>query len=315
MKWLAQAPSNIALIKYMGKKDPEKNIPTHASFSYTLPMLTSTVELESVSAHKDFWEPLYTPAALPFALSEAAQIRFLDHLQFLKQYFGFSGTFIVRSCNNFPHSVGIASSASSFAALTRCASRAISALTGSPEPSTETLASLSRQGSGSSCRSFFSPWALWREETVEAIDLPYSELLHSVIIITHAEKAISSSEAHARVLTSPGYQGRAERAEQNLHQLLNALQNKDWAQAYEVTWKEFWDLHQLFETADLPFSYMNDTCKTVLYQLQKLWKQEGDGPLVTMDAGSSIHLLYRLDQAESALKFKQEFLQANYDVL
>ena len=49
--------------------------------------------------------------------------------------------------------------------------------------------------------------------------------------------------------------------------------------------------------------------------LQTLWEKEGDGPLITMDAGPNIHLLYRLDQADMAFKFKQDHLLGNYDVL
>ena len=49
--------------------------------------------------------------------------------------------------------------------------------------------------------------------------------------------------------------------------------------------------------------------------LQELWEQEGDGPIVTMDAGPNIHLLYRPEQQELALKFRQYKLLGNYDVI
>ncbi len=52
MQWFAQAPANIALIKYMGKKDNEKNIPDNPSLSYTLNNLLSSVVLESHSGKK-----------------------------------------------------------------------------------------------------------------------------------------------------------------------------------------------------------------------------------------------------------------------
>lgn len=48
---------------------------------------------------------------------------------------------------------------------------------------------------------FFSPWALWQDETVKAIDLPYTQLHHEVIVISHLEKHVPSSEAHRRVKT------------------------------------------------------------------------------------------------------------------
>jgi diphosphomevalonate decarboxylase len=87
MQWFAQAPANIALIKYMGKKDSEHNIPTNPSLSYTLNNLLSSVVVETHSAKKDFWEPLDTPGAPPFALSSQGQERFLRHLARIKDYF------------------------------------------------------------------------------------------------------------------------------------------------------------------------------------------------------------------------------------
>ena len=315
MQWLAQAPSNIALIKYMGKKDSENNTPINPSLSYTLNNLLSSVMLEKHSGKKDFWEPLDIPGALPFVLSNAAQERFLQHLSRLKTRANYSGGFIVRSSNNFPHSSGLASSASSFAALTRCAVLALSELTQTPVPSIETQAQLSRLGSGSSCRSFFSPWALWSGDTVKAIELPYKQLIHQVIVISHAEKKVSSSEAHQRITTSDLYTTRSQRAEQNLKVLLNAFEKLDWKGAYQICWREFQDMHMLFSSCKTPFSYMTDQTKEVLIALQELWEREGDGPIVTMDAGPNIHILYRLDQTEIARKFKQDYLIGNYDVL
>ncbi len=263
----------------------------------------------------DIWEPLSIPGAEPFALSTAAQERFLRHLGMLKTYFNYSGAFIVRSSNNFPHSSGLASSASSFAALTKCAVLALSELTNAPLPAVEIQAALSRQGSGSSCRSFFSPWALWDGDTVKAVELPYNHLIHEVIIISKAEKAVSSSAAHQRIITSPHYATRSDRARQNLTQLLDALTRQNWEAAYDICWREFQDMHHLFATCDQPFSYITDRCNTALDTVRDLWHRNGDGPIITMDAGPNIHLLYRTDQAEMALQFKKDYLTGNYDLL
>lgn len=316
MQWFAQAPSNIALIKYMGKKDSDINIPINPSLSFTLNDLLSSVMLEQHAGTKDYWEPLDIPGGINnFSLSPKAQARFLGHFSVLKESFKYSGSFIVRSTNNFPHSSGLASSASSFAALTKCAVTALSELTNTPLPPVEIQAQLSRLGSGSSCRSFFSPWALWDETTVTAPNIPYQQLLHQVIMISHAEKAVSSSEAHQRICTSSAYATRVTRAKYNLKTLLEALDTRDWSSAYQICWREFHDLHELFSTCAEPFSYMTDQTHVVLNELQNLWHREGDGPLVTMDAGPNIHLLYRSDQAEMANSFKQKYLVGNYDVL
>lgn len=315
MQWFAQAPANIALIKYMGKKNYEKNIPDNPSLSYTLDNLLTNVLLEQAPGNKDYWEPLPIPGAPTFNLSFAAQERFLRHLTNLKVHFNYTGAFVVRSSNNFPHSSGLASSASSFAALTKCAVIALCELTQTPLPSIEEQANLSRLGSGSSCRSFFSPWALWDDETVTPVELSYQQLIHQVILINQDEKDVSSSAAHLRILTSPFYAARCERAHHNLKLLLDAFAAKNWSAAYQVCWQEFQDMHHLFSTCAQPFSYISANSQAVLTLLQDMWQREGDGPIVTMDAGPNIHLLYRMDQAELAQKFRVDYLLGNYDVL
>ncbi len=314
MQWFGQAPANIALIKYMGKKDTGTNVPINASLSYTLDKLATNVAIEAHPGRRDHWEPLDIPGTHPFELSKDAQARYLAHLDFLKQQFGYDGHFVVRSSNNFPLSCGLASSASSFAALTKCAVRALTDLTKGKEFSDLEMAKLSQHGSGSSVRSFFKPWCLWREESIETVDFPYENLLHQVIIISHEKKAISSSKAHQLVKTSNLYSGRAKRAEENLRLLTNALNNKDWFESYRIAFREFTDMHQLFATCDKKFVYMTEECNELLFNLQKLWEDKGDGPIITMDAGPNIHLLYRQDQADIANAFKQDYLQGNYDI-
>ena len=316
MYWLAHAPSNIALIKYMGKKDEEGNIPDNPSLSYTLNDLISTVRLEKISSKKDIWEPLIVPGAIAeFLLSAEAQKRFTRHLARMKDFFEYESGFLIQSCNNFPMSSGMASSASSFAALTRCATIALSELTQKPMPSVDEQAQLSRLGSGSSCRSFYSPWALWTENEVKAVDLPYQELIHQGVVISNKKKEVSSREAHRRVKSSPFYAVRSQSAEENLKLLLDALRIKDWAAAYHICWREFQEMHRLFSTCEQPFSYMTEKSLDLLHILEDFWEKKGDGPIVTMDAGPNIHLLYRSDQTEIALEFKRNYLVGNYDVV
>ena len=315
MQWFAKAPANIALIKYMGKTDTNLNLPGNPSLSYTLENLTSSVMIETQPGKKDFWEPLQIPGGLAFSLSKVAQERYLQHVIRLKDWFGYTGAFLVRSTNNFPHGNGLASSASSFAALTLCVIRALSELTQRPMPSMETQAQLSRLGSGSSCRSFFAPWALWQDDRVEAIDLPYKKLLHQVVLISHGEKLVPSSEAHERVKTSKDYETRSSRASRNLEELLDALRQESWQRAHNICWREFMDMHALFKSSTPAFTYITAETQTILDKLQDLWNRSGDGPLVTMDAGPNIHMLYRLDQTELAQQFHTDHLLGNYDVL
>lgn len=313
--WFAQAPSNIALIKYMGKMDESLNIPANPSLSYTLNHLLSFVKLEVYPSAQDLWEPLIIPGFEVFQLAERGQKRYLAHLQRLKEEFNFSGHFLVRSANNFPQGTGLASSASSFAALTKCACLALSELSNQALPEIETQAKWSRLGSGSSCRSFFSPWAIWDHETVTTIEIPYQDLIHHVVLVSSEEKSISSRAAHLQIHTSPNYQHRPARAKKRLENLLHAFRNQAWQQAYEICWEEFMDMHELFHTAEPAFSYMTDRTKEILQALQVFWKTHQDGPIITMDAGPNVHLLFRPDQKAMATHILHEYLVNQFNFL
>ena len=311
-KWTATAPSNIALIKYMGKTALSGNRPTNSSLSYTLSHLRSLVELEATTEAADRWEPLtrFEGITYPeFAVSAKGMARFLAHLARIKNHYAYQGSFVVRSVNDFPSDCGLASSASSFAALTMAAVKAIAELSGRSVSVSE-AADLSRQGSGSSCRSFFSPWSLWSPEGVSGLpELGYGDLIHQAVVVNDRVKAVSSSDAHIRVASSALFHGRPERADQRARELVAALKSRDWAAAFEMTWAEFWDMHALFETSKPSFGYMTAGSLEVLnFVRAQTWERVGDGPLVTMDAGPNIHLLYRRDDA--GLGFAREVAQA-----
>lgn len=317
--WRAEAPANIALIKYMGKTDVTGNRPTNSSFSYTLDHLKSYVELELAPAGKDdSWESMSGSHFVH--LSEKGQARFLKHLKILKDAFEYSGGFVVRSGNGFPSDCGLASSASSFAALTKVACEALPQLMDKKEISISDVTDFSRQGSGSSCRSFYSPWAIWNAEGVKPIELPYLNLVHQVVVVDDKVKLVSSSDAHKRVTGSMLFKGRVERAEQRLRDLLSAMKAERWAEAYEITWAEFWDMHALFETSRPSFGYMNADSLNVLRHVQReMWQKNNDGPLVTMDAGPNVHLLYRPEQIDLAKEFQKAYgskykVISSYDV-
>jgi diphosphomevalonate decarboxylase len=236
-------------------------------------------------------------------MSEASVSRFLKHFQFLKTHFGVTQCFRVESANNFPSDCGLASSASSFAALTKAAFEAFAKMGNQKvlDSSIIEMADLSRQGSGSSCRSFFGPWSLWFQEGVRPLEFPMRNLMHQVIVVESGVKSVSSSEAHRRVCSSPLFVGRPERAERRLANLLELFrlgveEPSRWRSAFEIVWDEFWDMHALFETSEKPFSYMTEKTHLVLKYLEEIWATRGDGPWVTMDAGANIHILYRADQ-------------------
>lgn len=302
--WEASAPSNIALVKYMGKK-PGGNWATNSSLSWTLDHLRTFVQLEP--ANKDSWQP--HPAWPGVVMSQVGYEKYLAHLQRIKSYFSVDDLFFtIRSGNNFPSDCGIASSASSFAALTLAATQALVSLTGKARPSIETMADWSRQGSGSSCRSFFSGFVMWTERGVDSIESPLKNIFHQVIVVDGKKKSVSSSEAHQRVQTSLLMDGRTDRAQKRFDLLKTELikSQPDWTLLHEIVWADFWDMHALFETSMPSFGYMRSGSMEVLNQIRDLWSHQKDGPLVTMDAGANVHLLWREDQKSLAQEWEKQ---------
>lgn len=301
----ASAPSNIALIKYMGKTDTVNNKPTNSSLSWTLNNLRTYVRIKQNSdLNADQWHPFIRNDLRTIDLSETGQKKFLNFFSKLKVEFKLNGFFEIESANNFPSDCGLASSASSFAALTLAAHQYSGARYLPKE-----LAKLSQKGSGSSCRSFFSPWALWHEQGAEEIQLPLKELKHIVILCDETKKAVSSSQAHVQVLTSDLFKGRPERAADRLQKLIQSLRKPEqsWQQIFEICWNEFWDMHVLFHTSSPAFMYINAEGFLALSQILEMWHKNQDGPIVTMDAGSNIHLLFRTNQPDMYSKYLNHF--------
>lgn len=320
MTWAAEAPSNIALIKYMGKKVGEgRNYATNSSLSYTLDALRTRVEIEETHKAQDHWEPFPRDSTKPVSnhsnqwvspsLAESSVNRFLIHFKFLKQKLGVSGHYRISSANNFPSDCGLASSASSFAALTMATYEMAKSMSPDLDMDLSEVSELSRVGSGSSIRSFYGPWCLWSAEGASEVSINPNKLLHNVIVIEGSKKKVSSSEAHQRVPTSYIFQGRTERAEKRLQELQSSLIAGEWKLSYQITWEEFFDMHALFETSRPAFGYLTPKSFEVLRWIQNKWEQENDGPLVTMDAGPNIHLLFREDQRLLQDHYKKQLLE------
>ena len=309
----ASAPSNIALIKYMGKIDSQSNIPSNASLSFTLENLQTTVVIEKNNSKSDSWGPLTGSDFYNLQLSEKGVQKFLNHFARLKKEFAIEGHYDVKSANNFPSDAGLASSASSFAALTEATFLLKKSADSDFTKSKVELAALSRMGSGSSCRSFFTPWSIWDEKGAREIDIPIKNLIHKVFIYETSAKKVSSSEAHQRVVASPLFAkdssgfSRIERAESRLQNLLQAFTANNWRQAYEICWEEFWDMHELFHTCNPSFTYLTDEVCDVLKKMKKKWDSEGRGPLITLDAGPNIHCLFREEDLDIFSSWENEF--------
>ena len=300
-----KSPSNIAFIKYMGKGPSGE--PLNPSLSYTLDKFISGVKLLKSKDNKDFWSPLEARGFSPLSLNKKEQKRFLLFFSKLKKHFGLKGFYEIRSANNFPKSLGAASSASSFSALTlACYHRSLRE--GGKRHSFQKLSHISGEGSGSACRSFIKPWCLWGGGDVLRMSFPsLNRLEHDGVITSKRAKKVPSSKAHQLVAASPFFPGRKKKARRRLQKWIEAARHKDLKELYLITKAEFQEMHRLFETARPPFSYQNHLSRSLLEWTERFWRDHKTGPLVTMDAGSVVHFFW-LPKSEKRTLFKKMLL-------
>ena len=293
-------PSNIALIKYMGK-NPER-LPINASLSWTLPHLYSTLIFEPAQQ-----DDLITNVTL----KPGGKQHFLKHFQWLKKILNITQSFHIHSENNFPSGTGIASSASSYSALTQGAYLISQTLKTHPPLTTQSIAQLSAKGSGSSIRSFYSPYSIWTEEGAKAIGEHWPKLESCVAIIDPEHKKISSSEAHQRVMSCTDIHERVQRANARLDQLMMAFNNGDWASLYHICKDEFLDMHHLFHTCHQPFRYITPHSQSLIHYADGLNKK-GIKLIMTMDAGANVHFLYPTESISDIQALAHQFTECSW---
>lgn len=335
----ARAPSNIALIKYMGKKDGVMNLPENGSISMTLNSLCSVAEISLsgpansiafsdrvrwVSTRPQGFQEL--PLEVP-VLDDRGVFKLVRHAEKVvkaaREIFPRFGLqcaeitspdsremLVFRTANTFPQASGIASSASSFAAITlatalSCArdQSLFERIWSQDSVFREQWARISRQGSGSSCRSLNGPWVMWEDERVQVLPSQMPPMAHFVLLVSDQQKKVSSSEAHARVKTSPLWENRPERVAQRLIQMKQALSEGDVRTVARIAWEESWEMHSLFHTCSEPFSYWEPGSMKVLQALDP-WVNGTHRetpivtPIVTMDAGPNVHVIVDATQRE-----------------
>lgn len=320
---LARAPANIAFIKYMGKQEGLANFPANQNLSLTLNHFQTWVEmgLESNPFGSSFLEVRWDPL-LPQLLSQDSFV-FVPELNEdqKKRVGGFlqgieSGLhrllqgvglethpvtrFWIRSANTFPAGAGIASSASSFAAITLAFAGLLCVDPVRFEAELRKkgrlrsgLAQLSRQGSGSSCRSFGGPWVKWMGESID-FDLTHRlpPLVDFILLVDPSPKKISSSEAHRRVLTSPLWEGRCDRANRRVREFEEGLFRGDLTRLAQLAFIEAMEMHSLFHTSQPSFTYWQPKTVQILRWVSEQFESDPSfKPLVTLDAGSNVHVV------------------------
>ncbi len=299
MKIRASAPSNIALVKYMGKSDSSRNLPANPSLSMTLSDFRSTATVETSSSPSWEWVgDALSPKERDRALNHAATVEAKARKKFQELGIPLASAsgFLLSCTSDFPARAGVASSASSFAAMTLAVLGALDAEEvfrsryDREFPLRAWAASLSREGSGSSCRSFGGPFVHWEGEKIREIQGNLPPLVDLLLVIEDSAKEVSSSDAHRRCTASPLFEGRAERASLRSAEVERAIEAGDLVRIAEAAWADAWEMHSLFHTSLPPFTYFKPR---TLEALQWFSRFLGDPipPIVTLDAGPNLHVL------------------------
>lgn len=306
-------PSNIALIKYWGKYDNQ--IPANPSISYTLNHCKTNTTMEFL-ADESFSVQTFLAGNEEVKFAEKIEKYFRNIEQYLPWIL--KGKYIIRTENTFPHSSGIASSASGFGAIAKCLMSLDEMFSGklSEEESLKKASFLARLGSGSACRSLYNGLVVWGEcDEVEgssdlfAVKYPDSEI-HEVfkdfndwvLLIHEGQKSVSSTVGHGLMKTNPYAERRFQEARENFVPMKEILKAGDLKSFIKLVEHEALTLHAMMMMSDPAFILMKTGTLEVI---NKIWdfRRETELPLFfTLDAGANVHLLFPNDGSEEKIK-------------
>jgi len=300
-----QSPSNIALVKYWGKKPVQ--IPSNPSLSFTLRESNTETIVE------------YSPAvsnksSIHFFLDGKKQEHFEEKIElffnslypllpFLKQL-----DFVIHSRNTFPHSAGIASSASGMSALALCLCSIEKEHFGTLANDTDFFQKASyiaRLGSGSAARSLYGGLVSWGEingnaETSNLWGTPQTKAVHpeflsfhdTILIVDAGQKKVSSRIGHGLMKSNPYADARFKQAQVNMLDLLSAMKQGDMERFINITESEALTLHAMMMTSSPYFLLMKPNTLQIIDRITEYRKSTGVPVCFTLDAGPNIHLLY-----------------------
>ena len=297
MQGTAIAQPNIALIKYWGKRDVERNLPAVGSISITLRELFTRM-------HVEFDRSL---PADTLEVNGAADVKMLPRLAACLDRVAGPDRRCARiaSTCNFPIAAGLASSASAFAAVTLAAAKAAGS-----ELDVDTLATLAGRASGSAARSLFGGFVELQNlhddircrTIAQADDWPLSVV---VAITEKGPKAVGSTEAmEISRQTSPFYSSWVEQQVHDLDTARTAIATRDFEKLAAIAEHNCLKMHSIMWASRPPMVYWNAATMRCLQTVRQLQGQ-GIGVFFTIDAGPQVKavcLPEHVDSVEAALR-------------
>lgn len=314
------SPSNIALVKYWGKTEPQ--IPKNPSISFTLTNCSTKTTLKYRKKKKEsstfefavFFEGNRMPAFEPKI--KKFMERIVEYQPFLLAY-----DFEIHTENSFPHSSGIASSASGMSALALC----LMSLEQRIDPSIDVIqfnkkaSFLARLGSGSAARSIEGPLVVWglHEQITGSNDLygirypfkvhkVFMDYQDTVLLVDKGVKQVSSTLGHGLMENHPYSSARFDQAHAHLSQLIQVLETGDLDNFNRIVEKEALALHAMMMTSDPYFILMRPNTLEIIERIWRYRKETGSKLCFTLDAGANVHLLYPKKEKESVNRFLTE---------
>jgi diphosphomevalonate decarboxylase len=308
-----QSPSNLAIIKYWGKKGLQE--PVNPSVSFSLEASTTTTRVTISPREGGGFSFRLANKKIP-AFQEKIK-RFLNLIRFrlpiINHYF-----LDIESTNTFPHSAGIASSASAMSALAFCLTDLQQQTSRQNNTHISEVSSIARIGSGSAARSVYGGWNLWGRlpEVPEssdnyAIPVPvnkriFQTLKDDILIISSRTKPVSSSAGHTLMDHHPYRQGRISQARENALKLLKHLQNGNLEGFIEVTESEALSLHALMMSSTPAYMLMLPNSMIIIDKIRTFRKKKDIPVTFTLDAGPNIHMLYPEEFSSEILEWQQK---------
>tara|TARA_B100001093_G_scaffold507745_1_gene568764 strand:+ start:3966 stop:5042 length:1077 start_codon:yes stop_codon:yes gene_type:complete len=307
----AKSPSNIALIKYWGKKKIQ--IPTNPSISFTLEHCFTETSIEFKKSKKFsiqlFVEGKEKASFLPKIEQFSKRIK--AYCPFIFEY-----SLTINTYNTFPHSSGIASSASAFSCLSMCIMEFEKYLSCCSKDFQYQKASfLSRLGSGSASRSIYGPMAIWGnnnkiKNASDEFAVSFNEI-HSIfktyqdtiLLVDKGAKQVSSSVGHDLMHNHPYASQRFQQANSQLTALLDVLKSGDTEKFISITEQEALTLHAMMMTSNPYFILMKEGTLSIINKIWDFRKNTKVPISFTLDAGANVHVLYPESYKQKVLDF------------
>ncbi len=294
-----RAHSNIALIKYWGKRSGKLKTPQNDSISLTLDQLYTDTTVS--------YEPHLKQDTLKLngeVAPEPMRQRIQGFMDFLRRELHIAHHAAIDSVNHFPTGAGLASSASAFAALTLAAT-----LAADQSLPTEHLSRLARQGSGSASRSLYGGFARWHAgRETDGSDSLARPIVSSwkpimvVLVLTAAHKKIGSGDGMQRTVdTSPLYGGWLDSIGQNLAEMEQGIAAQDFEKVGTLMEHNALKMHATALAAQPAVLYWEPATVALIHHVWAL-RQEGLPCYLTMDAGPNVKVLLPPDTPDAVIQ-------------